>query len=598
MSMLPEAKLDILLAHHASLEAELLGQVNSENYVRITRELAELNPLIDAVKAYRAANAEIAGIDALIADPSTEPDMRGMAEAERETLAARSLELAQQIRVALLPKDAMDDRNVVLEIRAGTGGDEASLFAGDLFRMYERFASLQGWKVEVISASEGTMGGFKEIIAEVRGRGAFAKLKFESGVHRVQRVPDTETQGRIHTSAATVAVLPEVEEVDVDIKSDDLRIETMRAQGAGGQHVNKTESAIRITHIPTGIVVMMQDSRSQHKNRASAMNILRSRIYDAEQQRINATRAADRREKVGSGDRSERIRTYNFPQGRVTDHRINLTLYKLPQVIAGEALGRTGRCADDRTPGGTARRPGRRGVSADNIRRPNRRDRAAHADRALRANAIDSAELDARILVGARAGPRFDGHDRGGGPARHRGRGSASRGYRAPPPCRRTGRTHCRRSRNSGDCRCNCRPRRWCRDPIPKRWSNWRWKCCAPSRDPDRRLRIADIGTGSGAILLALLSEWPDAYGVGTDISVGGVADRKPQCRRSGTGRPRGIRRLRLCRGAVGRIRFDRVEPALYPLRRHRRSRRSRCAITTRLARSTAARTGLTPIAP
>ena len=219
----------------------MLGQVNSENYVRITRELAELNPLIDAVKAYRAANAEMAGIDALIADPAIEPDMRGMAEAERETLSLRSLELAQQIRVALLPKDAMDDRNVVLEIRAGTGGDEASLFAGDLFRMYERFASLQGWKVEVISASEGTMGGFKEIIAEVRGRGAFAKLKFESGVHRVQRVPDTETQGRIHTSAATVAVLPEVEEVDVDIKNDDLRIETMRAQGAGGQHVNKTE---------------------------------------------------------------------------------------------------------------------------------------------------------------------------------------------------------------------------------------------------------------------------------------------------------------------------------------------------------------------
>src|SRR6202171_2527984 len=336
--MLPEAKLDILLAHHASLEAQLLGQMNSENYVRITRELAELNPLIDAVQAYRAANAELAGIDALIADPATESDMRGMAEAERETLRARSVELAQQIRVALLPKDAMDERNVVLEIRAGTGG-EAALCAGDLFRMYERFASLQGWRVEVISTSEGTMGGFKEIIAEVQGRGAFAKLKFESGVHRVQRVPDTETQGRIHTSAATVAVLPEVEEIDVDVKSDDLRIETMRSQGAGGQHVNKTESAIRITHIPTGIVVNMQDSRSQHKNRASAMNILRSRIYDAERQRIDAARSADRREKVGSGDRSERIRTYNFPQGRVTDHRINLTLYKLPQVIAGEALG-------------------------------------------------------------------------------------------------------------------------------------------------------------------------------------------------------------------------------------------------------------------
>ena len=339
MSMLPETKLDILLAHHASLEARLLGQVNSEEYVRITRELAELNPLIEAVKAYRGANAEIAGIDTLIADPAIEPEMRAMAQAERETLEARSIDLAQKIRVALLPKDAMDDRNVVLEIRAGTGGDEAALFAGDLFRMYERFAALEGWKVEVISASEGTVGGFKEIIAEVRGRGAFAKLKFESGVHRVQRVPDTETQGRIHTSAATVAVLPEVEDVDVDIKQDDLRIETMRAQGAGGQHVNKTESAIRITHIPTGIVVMMQDSRSQHKNRASAMNILRSRIYDAERQRIEAARSADRREKVGSGDRSERIRTYNFPQGRVTDHRINMTLYKLSQVISGEALG-------------------------------------------------------------------------------------------------------------------------------------------------------------------------------------------------------------------------------------------------------------------
>src|SRR5258705_6829486 len=337
--MLPEAKLDILLAHHASLEAQLLGQVNSENYVRITRELAELNPLIDAVKAYRAAGAEIAGSDALIADPATEPDMRGMAEAERETLSARSLELAQQIRVALLPKDAMDERNVMLEIRAGTGGDEASLFAGDLFRMYERFASLQGWKVEVISASEGTMGGFKEIIAEVRGRGAFAKLKFESGVHRVQRVPDTETSGRIHTSAATVAVLPEVEDVDVTVNDGDLRIDTMRAQGAGGQHVNKTESAVRITHIPSGIVVMMQEERSQHRNRAKAMAHLRAKLYDAELRKRDSERAAQRRGQVGSGDRSERIRTYNFPQGRVSDHRINLTLHKLPAVIRGEAPG-------------------------------------------------------------------------------------------------------------------------------------------------------------------------------------------------------------------------------------------------------------------
>ncbi len=337
--MLPEAKLDILLARHAALEAELLGQVSADRYVRMTRELAELNPVVAEVKSWRAIGAEIADLDALLADAATDAEMHIMAEEERAVLEARRAELAQRIRVALLPKDAMDDRNVVLEIRAGTGGDEASLFAGDLFRMYERFAALQGWKVEVISASEGTVGGYKEIIAEIRGRGAYAKLKFESGVHRVQRVPDTETQGRIHTSAATVAVLPEAEDVDIEINDSDLRIETMRAQGAGGQHVNKTESAIRITHIPTGIVVMMQDSRSQHKNRASAMNILRSRIYDAERQRLDDARSADRRGQVGSGDRSERIRTYNFPQGRVTDHRINLTLYKLPQVIAGEALG-------------------------------------------------------------------------------------------------------------------------------------------------------------------------------------------------------------------------------------------------------------------
>src|SRR5947207_3020229 len=337
--MLPEAKLDILLAHHASLEAELLGQLNSEKYVQITRELAELNPLIDAVKDYRAARAEIAGAEHLLADSATDPEMRSMAEAELETLQARVAELEQKIRVALLPKDAMDDRNVVLEIRAGTGGDEASLFAGDLFRMYERFAALQGWKVEVISASEGTMGGYKEIIAEVQGRGAFAKLKFESGVHRVQRVPDTETQGRIHTSAATVAVLPEAGDVDIDIDEADLKIDTLRSGGAGGQHVNKTESAVRVTHIPTGIEVKLQEDRSQHRNRAKAMAVLRSRLYDLERRKRDAERAAERRGQVGSGDRSERIRTYNFPQGRVTDHRINLTMHKLPQVLEGEALG-------------------------------------------------------------------------------------------------------------------------------------------------------------------------------------------------------------------------------------------------------------------
>jgi peptide chain release factor 1 len=262
-----------------------------------------------------------------------------MASAEKPQLEQQRAALERQIMFALLPKDAMDQRDVIIEIRAGTGGDEAALFAGDLFRMYERYAARQGWKVELISASEGSMGGYKEIIAEIRGRGAFAKLKFESGVHRVQRVPDTEASGRIHTSTATVAVLPEVADVDVTINEADLKIDTLRSGGAGGQHVNKTESAVRITHLPSGIVVMMQEDRSQHRNRAKAMSILRARLYDLERQKRDAERAAERRGQVGSGDRSERIRTYNFPQGRVSDHRINLTLYKLPQVMEGEALG-------------------------------------------------------------------------------------------------------------------------------------------------------------------------------------------------------------------------------------------------------------------
>jgi len=334
--MLPEAKLDILLARHASLENELLGQVNSEKYVQITRELSELKPLIEAVKAYRAVQAELAGAETLISDPATDAEIRSMAEAERETLVAKRAEFEQKIRVALLPKDAMDDRNVMLEIRAGTGGDEAALFAGDLFRMYERYAAKQGWKTEVISMSEGSKGGLKEVIAEVHGRGVFAKMKFESGVHRVQRVPDTETQGRVHTSAATVAVLPEVEDVDIQIRDDDLKIDTMRAQGAGGQHVNKTESAIRITHIPTGTIVFVQEERSQHKNKAKALAYLRTKLYDTQRRKLDAERAAERKGQIGSGDRSERIRTYNYPQGRVTDHRINLTLYKLPAVMEGD----------------------------------------------------------------------------------------------------------------------------------------------------------------------------------------------------------------------------------------------------------------------
>jgi peptide chain release factor 1 len=337
--MLPEQKLDALLTRYKTVENELASGLAAEAYVKLSREFAELGPVIETIKAYRAVTSEIADLTTLLDDAATDAEMRTMAATERPALEARLAALEQRIKVALIPKDAMDDRNVILEIRAGTGGDEAALFAGNLFRMYERFAAKQGWKVEVATASEGSMGGYKEIVAEIRGRGAFSKLKFESGVHRVQRVPDTEAQGRIHTSTATVAVLPEAQEVDIAINEGDLKVDTLRAGGAGGQHVNKTESAIRLTHLPTGIVVMMQEDRSQHRNRAKAMAVLRARLYDFERQKQDAQRAAQRRGQVGSGDRSERIRTYNYPQGRVSDHRINLTLYKLPQIIEGEALG-------------------------------------------------------------------------------------------------------------------------------------------------------------------------------------------------------------------------------------------------------------------
>jgi len=337
--MLPEHRLDALVARLKTVEDDLAAGPDRETYVKLSREFAELRPVVETIRSYRATMSEIADLDALLADPATDREMRALAESEKPALEQKREALTQDIRRALIPKDAMDERNVVLEIRAGTGGDEASLFAGDLFRMYERYAAKQGWKVEVLSASEGSMGGYKEIIAEIKGRGAFAKLKFESGVHRVQRVPDTEGSGRIHTSAATVAVLPEAEAVDVTINESDLKIDTLRSSGAGGQHVNKTESAIRITHMPSGIVVAMQEDRSQHRNRAKAMAVLRTKLYEMERQKLDSARAAARRGQVGSGDRSERIRTYNFPQARVSDHRINLTLYKLPQILEGEALG-------------------------------------------------------------------------------------------------------------------------------------------------------------------------------------------------------------------------------------------------------------------
>ncbi|MEP9354810.1 peptide chain release factor 1 [Xanthobacter sp. KR7-65] len=338
MTALPLAKLDQLVARHAEIEAALSRGAEGEEFVRLGREFSDLSPVVEQVRALRGAERDLSGARELLADSAGDAEMRSLAEAEVERLEAEIGDLVTAVRLALLPKDAMDERGVILEVRAGTGGDEAALFAGDLYRMYARYAADKGWSVEVLSESEGTMGGYKEIIAAVHGKGAYARLKFESGVHRVQRVPATEAGGRIHTSAATVAVLPEAEDVDVDINEADLRIDVYRAQGAGGQHVNKTESAVRITHLPTNTVVAVQDERSQHRNKARAMDLLRARLLDDERQRKEAGRAADRKGQVGSGDRSERIRTYNFPQGRVTDHRINLTLYRLEEVIAGTAL--------------------------------------------------------------------------------------------------------------------------------------------------------------------------------------------------------------------------------------------------------------------
>ena len=322
---------------HSELSALMAsGDLGADDFQKMSKEYADLSPVVEAIEALGKAREDMAGAEEMLAESADDKDMRDLAQAEVDELRAQLPDLERQVKVLLLPKDEADDKNVLLEVRAGTGGDEAALFAADLMRMYQRYAETQGWQFELMEVSDTGIGGYKEATARISGKNVFARLKFESGVHRVQRVPETESGGRIHTSAATVAVLPEAQDVDVNIRTEDLRIDTYRAQGAGGQHVNTTDSAVRITHLPTGIVAQCQDGRSQHKNKEKALAMLRAKIYDTQRQEMERERAASRKGQVGSGDRSERIRTYNFPQGRVTDHRINLTLHKLDRVLVGE----------------------------------------------------------------------------------------------------------------------------------------------------------------------------------------------------------------------------------------------------------------------
>ncbi|MEZ5892853.1 MAG: peptide chain release factor 1 [Parvularculaceae bacterium] len=335
--MIPQEKLDALISKFEKIETAMSTATKADEIVRLSKEHGELKQVVEKSRELSSARKQMTELKEL--SESDDKDMAAMAYDELQELKEKIPDIEHELQIMLLPKDKADDSSVILEVRAGTGGDEAAIFAGDLFRMYQRYAQLQGWKVEILSESEAEMGGYKEIQANISGDGVFAKMKFEAGVHRVQRVPDTETQGRVHTSAATVAVLPEPEEVDIEIKESDLRIDVFRASGPGGQSVNTTDSAVRVTHIPTGVVVSQQDEKSQHKNKAKALKILRARLYEAERAKAEAERSAARKSMVGSGDRSERIRTYNFPQSRMTDHRINLTLYNLEEIIRGDGLG-------------------------------------------------------------------------------------------------------------------------------------------------------------------------------------------------------------------------------------------------------------------
>ncbi|AVO39516.1 peptide chain release factor 1 [Pukyongiella litopenaei] len=328
--MVPEERLEQITQRFGYLEAAM-AEASGSDIAALAREYSELRPVVEQIAAWRALLSDLSEAEALLDDP----DMRELAEEEIPALRAAIPQAEAALQLALLPRDEADSRPAILEIRPGTGGDEAALFAADLLRMYQRHAEARGWRFEIIEEQATELGGIKEVVAHIRGDGVFARLKFESGVHRVQRVPTTESGGRIHTSAATVAVLPEAEDVDIQIDAGDLRIDTMRSSGAGGQHVNTTDSAVRITHLPTGIVVTSSE-KSQHRNREIAMQVMKTRLYDLERQRVDSERSADRAAQVGSGDRSERVRTYNFPQGRMTDHRINLTLYKLDQVMQGD----------------------------------------------------------------------------------------------------------------------------------------------------------------------------------------------------------------------------------------------------------------------